>query len=318
MKITNILLVGNGFGYTDKREEGIYYINKDYITWDELYYYYYHDETNPVDPEEYYYQSTHGLRPILTMKSDVEVYSGNGTEENPFIITINLKYDDFGETELADNFFEFNEASNTIVGIKENVDKDFNETGWFYDGYYENTGIKIFSYRGSTLEIPKEINNVLVKTIGLREAGYEDYSNGWTGYKTDFSGKTNERLNKSIKLFIPEGIEQILPAAFSNCYWIKEVELPSTVKEINTRTFYDCGNLENIKLGNKTTTIGNTAFALCKKLETITIPSSVTSIGENAFYHCNNLKSITIESGSSLSIDENKWGAPETTEIITK
>ena len=68
---------------------------------------------------------------------------------------------------------------------------------------------------------------------------------------------------------IPEGIEIIAGAAFSNCV-----------------------NLTSITIPNSITSIGENAFRDCSGLTSVTIPNSVINIGRGAFYGCLNLPVI--------------------------
>ena len=117
--------------------------------------------------------------------------------------------------------------------------------------------------------------------------------------------------------------------AFSDCYGLTSITIPSSVTSIGVYAFSYCYGLETITVdaGNKfydsrngcnaiiekqsgtliagckntivpegVTSIGGYAFSGCYGLTSITIPSSVTSIGFYAFAGCDGLTSITIPS----------------------
>ena len=126
--------------------------------------------------------------------------------------------------------------------------------------------------------------------------------------------------------------------AFTNCYSLESVEIPSGVTSIGTYAFSFCSSLESIVIPSGVTSIGNAAFGSCNGLSSIivdegnlfydsrencngiirtsnnklitackntTIPSSVTSI-DYAFMACDGLTSIVIPSGVT-SIGKNAF-----------
>ncbi len=83
--------------------------------------------------------------------------------------------------------------------------------------------------------------------------------------------------------------------AFSHCYSLTSITIPSSVTSIGSDAFYYCESLTSITFGenSKLTSIGKYAFYNCSSFTSISIPSSVTSIGKYAFYECDSLTSIT-------------------------
>ena len=76
--------------------------------------------------------------------------------------------------------------------------------------------------------------------------------------------------------------------AFSSCYSVYNITLPSTITTIGASAFGGCEYATSINIPNGVTTIGNYAFNGCYSLTEITIPGSVTYIGEGVFassYH---------------------------------
>ena len=94
---------------------------------------------------------------------------------------------------------------------------------------------------------------------------------------------------------IPQGIEVIEKAAFSDCTSLTSITIPNSVTSIGNSAFYDCSSLTSIPIPNSVTSIGDSAFSRCSSLTNIFIPDSVTSIGHNPFYGC---EKITIELSS--------------------
>ena len=56
-----------------------------------------------------------------------------------------------------------------------------------------------------------------------------------------------------------------------------------TVKGIQERAFSDCYSLTSVTIPSSVTSIGSETFKGCSALTSVTIPSSVTSIGSAAF-----------------------------------
>jgi hypothetical protein len=117
--------------------------------------------------------------------------------------------------------------------------------------------------------------------------------------------------------------------AFSNCYRLTSVTIPTSVTAIGRWAFDECSSLKTIsvhsanqrykaidgvlftkdgrtlhtytaggktayRIPNSVTAIGKQAFAECTNLTSVTIPNSVTVIGGSAFSGCRSLTSVTI------------------------
>lgn len=88
--------------------------------------------------------------------------------------------------------------------------------------------------------------------------------------------------------------------AFTGCYDLIEITLPSSIPTIGHWTFAYCYGLTSITIPNSVTSIGEHAFDCCTGLTSITIPNGVTSIGEHAFLGSGGLRSIIVEEGNTV------------------
>lgn len=82
--------------------------------------------------------------------------------------------------------------------------------------------------------------------------------------------------------------------AFSGCYSLSSVTLPSRITSIGDDAFSGCYSLSSITIPIGFTSIGNDAFGYCTSLSSVTIPSRITSISYSAFYGCHSLSSVTL------------------------
>ena len=118
---------------------------------------------------------------------------------------------------------------------------------------------------------------------------------------------------------IPSSVTRMGGSAFYNCYSLSAITIPANVNGISANMFYNCYSLSAITIPSSVTIILVDAFHNCYSLSAITIPSSVTSIGSSAFYNCYSLATITINKPSG-SISGSPWGAstssPTSTRIV--
>ena len=87
-----------------------------------------------------------------------------------------------------------------------------------------------------------------------------------------------------------------ISSAFSSCYSLTDVTIPSSVTSIGNQAFYYCYSLADVTIPSSVTSIGSNTFSYCYSLTDVTIPSSVTSIGIQAFSSCYSLADVTIPS----------------------
>ena len=92
----------------------------------------------------------------------------------------------------------------------------------------------------------------------------------------------------------------ISSGAFSSCYSLASIEIPSGVTSIGSSAFSYCYSLASIEIPSGVTSIGNSAFSYCRSLTSIEIPSSVTSIGNSVFYYCYSLAHIDFSNHTSV------------------
>lgn len=85
-------------------------------------------------------------------------------------------------------------------------------------------------------------------------------------------------------LVILDGVEEIIPFAFSGGQKLKTVRLPDSLKKIGMNAFELCRQLHRIDLGEGVTTIPDSCFERCTKLKTITLPPQIKEIRREAFW----------------------------------
>ena len=97
-----------------------------------------------------------------------------------------------------------------------------------------------------------------------------------------------------ISAHIPEGISSVPGNAFSRCYSLNEVILPSTIKKLDATCFGFCEDLTKITLPEGLTDINTWVFYDCA-FENVVIPASVTSLLDRSFGNIETLKTVTFK-----------------------
>ena len=86
---------------------------------------------------------------------------------------------------------------------------------------------------------------------------------------------------------VKEGTRIICDWAFSCCYSLSEIVIPSSVTSIGDWAFSGCVSLSEIVIPSSVTSIGDRAFEDCSSLKYISIPKSVVGLNGNPFSHWN-------------------------------
>ena len=84
-------------------------------------------------------------------------------------------------------------------------------------------------------------------------------------------------------LVILDGVEEIIPFAFSRRQRLKTVKLPDSIEKIGMNAFELCPQLHSVDLGRGITVIPENCFEKCMKLKTITLPPQMKEIERCAF-----------------------------------
>lgn len=101
-------------------------------------------------------------------------------------------------------------------------------------------------------------------------------------------------------------VTAIGPNAFSKCFTLKSVTIPSSVKKVGSCAFDSCTELTAVSMEDGgVVTIESMAFNDCDELVTVYIPDSVMSIEKMAFHDCSSLKSVTIQNPECSIYDQN-------------
>ena len=106
------------------------------------------------------------------------------------------------------------------------------------------------------------------------------------------------------EIIIEEGITSIGSYAFSNTYYLKNVNMFEGVTTIGEHAFDWCYRLTNVAIPDSVTSIGLAAFYNCEGLTSVTIGNGVTSIGLAAFCNCKSLESVYCKSTTPPTGDE--------------
>jgi hypothetical protein len=90
--------------------------------------------------------------------------------------------------------------------------------------------------------------------------------------------------------------------AFTHCYGLESLVLPSTVKTLGASCFSNCWKLANSPLpaDSEPVRIGKQAFESCHSLKSFSLPPSVEFVGERCFDKCISLSNLTFQSPSHL------------------
>lgn len=118
------------------------------------------------------------------------------------------------------------------------------------------------------------------------------------------AGINQEALLRPFRVVIPSGVTAIHPCAFNlRSIGLTSVTIPDGVQSIEWAAFSDCTELTSVNIPEGVTMIGDSAFS-STGLTSVIIPKGVNSIGCSAFSGCSNLSVVTIHEGITEICDD--------------
>ena len=100
---------------------------------------------------------------------------------------------------------------------------------------------------------------------------------------------------------IPETVNVLAERGiFSDCFRLKEVNLPANLMQIGEEAFENCAALEKIDLPTSLTAVESGAFCNCEALTEIILPDNLETLGTAAFMGCTSLEEIVIPKNTSV------------------
>ena len=175
-------------------------------------------------------------------------------------------------------------ADISVPSTVESIDHAaFNYTPW----YQESTDDYLIVGDGVLIRCTVHPTRIDLSDKNIKAIG------GTVFWNAELSGESAEygyKYASSLEnIVIPEGVREIGTSAFSGCYALKTVTLPSTLTHIKDNAFnvYVEGiatqGAINLSACDQLVQIGNYAFYGCTGIETINLPETVTEVGEYAF-----------------------------------
>ena len=229
----------------------------------------------------------------------------NGKEKYQFHIESD-SYMDINDEEI--DLFDLSEEEKNKKWI--NALRQYNKE---FDERCEDIINKAKKAREEFNSFAQKINSIEIIKYPTQKDIIKDIINKFKEFGTDsytymYLRKESDKIN--IKLEIENGVEEIKPFTFKGLSWIKQVsfEKNSKLKRIGEYAFSMCYNLTSITIPSGVTSIGDSAFYGCSSLTSITIPEGVTSIGFRTFSGCRSLTSIT-SPDSVTSIENGAFGS---------
>ena len=139
---------------------------------------------------------------------------------------------------------------------------------------------------------------VLIGTSGIDSDFYRNccIKSARIGGSCTFGMNAFSNCYSLVSVSIPSSVTSILNEEFYNCSALASVSIPSSVTTIGDKAFYYCYSLASASIPNSVMSIGSNVFERCYSLSFVTIPSGVTSISGSTFYYCSSLSSVTIPS----------------------
>ena len=93
---------------------------------------------------------------------------------------------------------------------------------------------------------------------------------------------------------IPKKISTIEAGMFSQCKFLRDINLSDGVLAIQDKAFFKCTSLENINIPDSVQKFGKNVFAECSSLKNIQLSKNLRSTGEAVFANCTNLSSVDL------------------------
>lgn len=172
---------------------------------------------------------------------------------------------------------------------------------------YKEVGGVLYTKSGKTLvryPIGKEGKAFTIPS-GVKVIGDHAFENTKLK-KVTFSGgletiKESAFLASSIEsVILPKSVSYIGPYAFSECFEVEKLTLPSGIKKINKAAFKGI-DVETLKIPSKVTYIDKEAFA-DSGIETLELSKSVKNIKAGAFRNCQDLEVVKIGESSASGL----------------
>ena len=125
-----------------------------------------------------------------------------------------------------------------------------------------------------------------------------------------------ERLLKR-KIVLPLSIRKISAYAFAHCSYIESISMHNSIDYIGTLAFSECYNIKQISIPSTYEfELKEGTFESCTALESIIIPNNIIKLGECLFYECWNLKSVLIQNNKIKEIPRECFEYCETLENV--
>ena len=169
------------------------------------------------------------------------------------------------------------------------------------DGHYEITSYNVNVATEHTLDIPSEIDDVLVTAIA--DEAFKSV-NSITSVTIPASVKrigdfAFSDCDKLTTVTFADSVEELGVGLFQNCDLINNIVIPANVTVLPDYIFWGCASLSNITFNAKLEVIGEGAFYNCDALTAVTLPAALTEVQDAAFYGCDNLATVTV--GASVT-----------------
>lgn len=142
-----------------------------------------------------------------------------------------------------------------------------------------------------------DIENMRNMNIEFSEENPEYSSKDGIVYSKDMKTLISCSQNKSGKVVIADGVEEIRENAFAYCDMIESVYIPDSVEHIGDNAFTNCDELKSVVFGNSVRSIGAFAFYYCFNLKQVEFPDSLKRIEARAFDTCNGLRYLKLNEG---------------------